>query len=366
MSETSPNLNLPYLQPSQAQKHVTHNLALQILDALTQLNVEGVDENTPPVSASEGETWATGTAPVGLWAGQPEQIAIWTNGSWMFIPMRDGVLAFDKSSNSLLVRVGGTWVSAGGTTSPSLFGVNATADVNNRLAVSSNGTLLNHEGAGHQLKLNKFASTDTASQLYQTDFSGRAEMGLAGSDNWSIKVSPDGASWNTALEIDASNASVSGASLQAFPADTSAGKLARADYVYGPGNVLGAVSETGGLPTGAIVERGSNADGTYTRFADGTQICQTDGANFVYSDDDILRNNWAFPAPFSESPAVQSTLSRALSDYTDVAPFDLGPFTNSFGTANVIMELYRSAGIAAFASNAEIRNVRIAAIGRWF
>ncbi|MEP6067855.1 MAG: DUF2793 domain-containing protein [Paracoccaceae bacterium] len=366
MSETSPNLNLPYLQPSQAQKHVTHNLALQILDALTQLSVEGVNENIPPVSASEGETWATGPAPLGLWAGQPDQIAIWTNGSWMFIPTRDGVLAFDKSSNSLLVRINGAWVSAGGATSPSLLGVNATADVNNRLAVSSNGTLLNHEGAGHQLKMNKSDSSDTASLLYQTDFSGRAEMGLAGSDNWSIKVSPDGTSWSTALEIDASDASVSGASLQAFPADTGVGKLARADFVYGPGNVVGTVSETGGLPTGAVIEQGSSVNGTYTRFADGTQICQTDGADFVYIEGDFLRNSWTYPAPFSASPGVQSTLSRALTDYTDTTPFELGPITSNFSTTNVVMELYRSAGIAAFASTAEVRNVRITAIGRWF
>lgn len=366
MSETSPNLNLPYLQPSQAQKHVTHNLALQILDALTQLSVEGVDENTPPITVSEGETWATGATPVGLWAGQPDQIAIWTNGSWMFIPIRDGVLAFDKSSNSLLVRVNGAWISAGGATSPSLLGVNATADATNRLTVSSNATLLNHEGAGHQLKLNKSDITDSLSLLYQTDFSGRAEMGLAGSDNWSIKVSPDGVSWNTAFEIDATDASVAGASLQAFPADTSTGKLARADYVYGPGNVLGVVSETGGLPTGAVIEHGSDVNGTYTRFADGTQICQTDGANFVYSDDDCLRNTWTYPAPFSASPGVQSTLSRALTDYTDTAPFELGPVTSNFSMTNVVMELFRSAGITAFASTAEVRNVRITAIGRWF
>ena len=35
-----------------------------------------------------------------------------------------------------------------------LVGVNVAADTTNRLAVSSPATLLNHEGAGHQLKLN--------------------------------------------------------------------------------------------------------------------------------------------------------------------------------------------------------------------
>ncbi len=51
MSDTSPILGLPYLQPSQAQKHVTHNEALQVLDVVTQLVVEAFDADTPPTVA---------------------------------------------------------------------------------------------------------------------------------------------------------------------------------------------------------------------------------------------------------------------------------------------------------------------------
>jgi hypothetical protein len=43
--------------------------------------------------------------------------------------------------------------------------------------------------------------------------------------------------------------------------------------VYTMGNVLGTVSQLEGVPTGAIIERGSNANGEYVRFADGTQVC---------------------------------------------------------------------------------------------
>jgi hypothetical protein len=38
-------------------------------------------------------------------------------------------------------------------------------------------------------------------------------------------------------------------------------------------NILGTVSQAGGVPTGAIIERGSNANGNYVKFADGTMIC---------------------------------------------------------------------------------------------
>lgn len=37
--------------------------------------------------------------------------------------------------------------------------------------------------------------------------------------------------------------------------------------------MVGAVSQTGGAPTGAIIERGSNSNGEYTKYADGTLIC---------------------------------------------------------------------------------------------
>ena len=43
--------------------------------------------------------------------------------------------------------------------------------------------------------------------------------------------------------------------------------------LYGRDSILGTVSETAGVPTGAIIESGSNSDGEYTKWADGTQIC---------------------------------------------------------------------------------------------
>ncbi len=273
MSETSPNLNLPYLQPNQAQKHVTHNLALQMLDALTQLRAQAVDATMPPALPEEGEIWITGAFPTGDWAGHAEEIAVWTNGSWMFLPLLEGVVAFDLGTDQLLVRNAGIWVLVGGAAMQPILGVNASADTVNRLAVAAEATLFSHDGSGHQMKLNKSGAGDTASLLYQTGFSGRAEMGLAGSDNWSIKVSPDGANWTTALEVDAGDGLVTGAAIQADATDVGTGKLARADFTYGPGNLLGQVSETAGVPTGAVIERGANANGTYIRFADGTQIC---------------------------------------------------------------------------------------------
>lgn len=89
-----------------------------------------------------------------------------------------------------------------------MLGANATPDATNRLAVSSASSLFNHAGNGHQQKINKAAAADTASQLYQTNFSSRAEFGLTGDDNFHIKVSADGSTWKDALQIDRSTGAV--------------------------------------------------------------------------------------------------------------------------------------------------------------
>ncbi|QJT28386.1 hypothetical protein E4185_21700 [Aeromonas media] len=44
-------------------------------------------------------------------------------------------------------------------------------------------------------------------------------------------------------------------------------------YTYNRKSIVGAVSQSGGTPTNAIIERGSNANGDYVKFADGTMIC---------------------------------------------------------------------------------------------
>lgn len=42
---------------------------------------------------------------------------------------------------------------------------------------------------------------------------------------------------------------------------------------YSKTNIVGTVSQTSSVPTGAIIETATNANGTYTKWADGTMIC---------------------------------------------------------------------------------------------
>lgn len=78
----------------------------------------------------------------------------------------------------------------------------AVPDDTNRLSVNSPAVLFNREVDDVQVKLNKETAGDTASFLFQTGFSGRAEIGLVGSDDFVFKVSPDGNSFVTGISID--------------------------------------------------------------------------------------------------------------------------------------------------------------------
>lgn len=209
MDQTS-LLTLPYILPSQAQKHVTHNEALRMLDAIIHLRVEDRNRAAPPVSPVEGQRHALGAAPTGVFSGQGGKIAVFRDGAWSFLSPRAGWVIWDAAAADLMVHDGSGWqLAAPDPTSLPLLGINATADTTNRLSVSATATLLSHEGAGHQLKVNKAAAGQTGSLLFQTAWSGRAEIGLAASDDLSFKVSADGTTWKTALSMDRSAGSVS-------------------------------------------------------------------------------------------------------------------------------------------------------------
>ena len=108
-----------------------------------------------------------------------------------------------------------------------------TADATNRLSINAPASLFNHAGAGHQVKLNKAAAADTGSFLFQTGFSGRAEFGLTGSDDFQIKVSADGASWFNALQLERTSGRIRAmTSLQLNPNAGDPGAVADGDLWY--------------------------------------------------------------------------------------------------------------------------------------
>jgi len=336
MSDLSPNLALPFLAPAQAQKHVTHNEALQILDALAQLSVEGFGAQTPPVNPAVGQIWALGPAPMGEWAGQGGRLALRLPGAWIFLDPLEGWRAWGRAEGELRICRGGAWQRLPLENMAGL-GIATPSDGTNRLSVVSAASLFSHDGAGHQMKINKAAAGQTASLLLQSNWSGRAELGLAGTDDLSVKVSADGAVWTEALVIARATGQV------ALPAGATIGGA----VPYTRANLLGTVSQSGGVPTGAAMQRGSGANGTFSRFADGTLIC-------VHSltASTTAAVTWTFPSAFVAAPCVTGTVQAAV---LACVTLDAAPTTT---TATL------SVRDKADARRADV--MRLMAVGRWY
>ena len=336
MPDTSPNLALPYLLPAQAQKHVTHNEALQRLDAVTQLVVVAFGATTPPASPGVGLVWAVGSGATGDWAGKADKLALRVAGGWIFLDPLEGWRAWGRAETQLRVWRGAAW-QALPLENLSGLGIATTSDATNRLSLVSPASLFSHAGAGHQMKINKAASGQTASMLFQSNWQGRAEFGLIGNDDFTLKVSADGSAWNDALTVARSTGAV------ALPAGaTIAGALP-----FTRANVLGTVSQAGGVPTGAVLQRASVANGYYIRLADGTQIC-----SHTITASTTAAVTWTYPIAFSAVPTVTGTAQAAV-------------------LACVMLDAAPTATAATLSvrDKADVRRadvMRLTAIGRWF
>ena len=440
MPDLSPRLGLPYLKPAQAQKHVTHNEAIERLDLLVQLIFASVDASDPPASPAEGEIHTVGAAPTGAWAGAARgTIAGFQGGGWVFVAPKRGWRGWDRTAGLALVHDGSAWIveSAAQTLPDSLprLGVNAAASDTDRLSVAAEAVLFSHAGGSHRLKVNRAAATDTASLLFQSGFSGRAEIGLAGGDALSLKVSADGTAWTEALRLDPASGRASGSAVQSGARDAAAGRLlsvgafglgggdnlvtdltqalAPGHYAFaedsavgspgtgafqctlevrragaaggmtfraarigtGPGTMrawhgsrsgsvgaitwtdtmlaatlVGAVSQSGGIPTGAVVQSGANGNGRFVRWADGTQICET--PSFVTASGGAAI--WTFPAAFAFADVAVLGTSRFTGGPRIIA-------CNPLSATTAEIHSWDQNGSSAVAPQAAL-----SARGRWF
>lgn len=128
--------------------------------------------------------------------------------------------------------------------------------------------------------------------------------------------------------------------------------------------IVGTVSQSGGVPTGAIIEWGSNVNGYYVRFADGTQICWvqsqsartiTNSSQSIYRSDAI---SYTYPAAFSTIPVVAALNNGNVSGAAGVAWATWAPGAGGSLTG-LTMYLYST-------SNTSVSGFMYIAIGRWF
>ncbi|WP_294262260.1 DUF2793 domain-containing protein [uncultured Sphingomonas sp.] len=99
---------LPLLQAGQAQKELTHNEALVLVDMLAMASVLGV-RDTVPTTPAPGDCWIVGPAPAGEWAGAAGKLACWTASGWRFAPPRDGMRVWRADEGVDALWQGGGW-----------------------------------------------------------------------------------------------------------------------------------------------------------------------------------------------------------------------------------------------------------------
>jgi hypothetical protein len=88
------SLGLPLLVAEQAQKHVTHNEALSLIDALVRTQVVDRDLTAPPGSPTEGAIYIPASGATGDWSAWDFNLAYYVGGAWQKIVPKVGWLAY--------------------------------------------------------------------------------------------------------------------------------------------------------------------------------------------------------------------------------------------------------------------------------
>lgn len=219
--DVSARLGLSYLAAGQLQKHVTLNETLTRLDALVQSAAVSRSTATQPSAPADGDLYILPASPAGsVWSSHSAgDVMRFEAGGWSVVEVADGCIVWIEDETTLVVRDGGGWFPIGqrlgAVQGLRQFGLNTTADETNPFAARVNKALWTAINAGDggdgdlRLTLNKEGAADVLSLLFQSGWSGRAELGLIGNDDLTVKVSADGSTWRSALSIDRSSGAAS-------------------------------------------------------------------------------------------------------------------------------------------------------------
>ena len=164
--EKSANLNLPYIAAAQAQKHVTLNEALTMLDALVQMSVASRQLTSPPATPERGERFVVPDHAIGDWANHGNDIAMWDEDAWVFLSPQAGWRAFIEDEAADYLFDDGWRRPAPAVNPVDKIGVNTLADGANKLSVKSDAVLFSHDDVspgtgGVRHALNKAGASNT-------------------------------------------------------------------------------------------------------------------------------------------------------------------------------------------------------------
>ncbi|RUT30117.1 DUF2793 domain-containing protein [Arsenicitalea aurantiaca] len=270
--DQTPRLGLPNIAAQQGLRQVTFNEAMAVLERIVQPAVLSRTPTVPPTAPLEGDAHLVPPAAAGAWAGAEGAIAQFRDGAWHFSHPRPGWLVFVRDEEALLVFTETGWqvfFSTGPAGLPSL-GINTAPDATNRLALRGPASLFAHDGTDHRLMIDKAGPADTASLVFQSGASGRAEIGLSGSDDLSVKLSADGSAWSEALRLSDEGVML-GAGRLGFPATPAPSADPNVLDAYAEGSFTPSVS-FGNASVGVV--HGSQNAGRYTRIG---RLCFVSG-----------------------------------------------------------------------------------------
>ena len=131
--------------------------------------------------------------------------------------------------------------------------------------------------------------------------------------------------------------------------------------LYSRDSIVGMVAQLSGVPTGSIIEYGSNANGSYLKFADGTMICAKLHA-FPENSNNNAGTVISYPATFASVTTVlgsSSTIASASADSSIVV--EAQPNTATSMKAKSLQHSASTVSDPTFVVAASL-----VAIGRWY
>lgn len=125
--------------------------------------------------------------------------------------------------------------------------------------------------------------------------------------------------------------------------------------LYHRGNIVGTVSQTSNIPTGAVIERGSNANGEYVKFADGTMMCFFVKPVGLLTQSAYNQRRYTWPATFAVAPTVSVSIAGGLGTAGEWITLS----AEDSSTSGFICVLLTSSTIAS-------PSLYVIATGRWY
>jgi hypothetical protein len=201
----STNLQLPYLEGAQAQKHVTVNESLRRLDAFVLLAVEDKDLTAPPGSPADGARYIPKATATGAWSGKEKYVAHYVDGAWELYPPREGFVAYVRDEDLLYVYNGSAWVTLDNALDADLKAIAQLSPSNDDVVQRKSGAWANRSMAQLAGDLaSSFASlavsgpvrigsytvatlpsaSPSAQMIYVSDESGGAVLAFSDATNW--------------------------------------------------------------------------------------------------------------------------------------------------------------------------------------